>query len=65
MSRATSPWRRLTPFAARLVRSASWLMPNGSPASSGRVRPSAMTASASAPSSAVTPASASSTCAAG
>ena len=31
MPRATSPWRRLTPLAARLVRSANWLMPNGSP----------------------------------
>ena len=49
MSRATSPWRRLTPLAARLVRSANWLTPNGSPASSGRVRPSRMTSSASTP----------------
>ena len=47
MPRATSPWRRLTPFAARLARRANWLMPNGSPASSGRVRPSRMIASGS------------------
>ena len=65
MSRATSPWRRLTPFAARLARSASWLIPNGSPSSSGRVRPRAISSAESAPRSRVTPASASSTCAGG
>ena len=65
MPRATSPWRRLTPFAARLVRSANWLTPNGSPASSGRVRPSRMISSGSTPSAPVIPASASTTWSAG
>ena len=63
--RATSPCRRLTPFAARLVRSANWLTPNGSVSSSGRVRPSRITSAGSASMSRVTPASASSTWSAG
>ena len=46
ISLATSPWRRLTPLAARLSRSATWVMPNGSPALSGSVRPSATSSSA-------------------
>ena len=65
MPRATSPWRRLTPLAARLARSANWLTPKGSPASAGRVRPSRMTSSASTPIAVVSPLSASATWAAG
>ena len=37
--RATSPWRALTPLAIREERSANWVTPNGSPSSSGLVRP--------------------------
>ena len=65
MPRATSPWRRLTPFAARLVRSANWLTPNGSPPSSGRVRPSRMTSCGSTPIDSARPPSASTTWSAG
>ena len=43
--------RRLTPLAARLMRNAAWVTPNGSFSSSGVVRPSAITSSASIPSS--------------
>ena len=39
ISRATSPWRLATPLAARDVRSANWVTPNGSAASDGFVRP--------------------------
>ena len=39
ISRATSPWRALTPLAIRLERSANCVTPNGSAASSGCVRP--------------------------
>ena len=39
ISRATSPWRRLTPPAARLMRRASWVTPTSSCASFGSVRP--------------------------
>ena len=41
ISRATSPWRALTPLAMRLERSANCVTPNGSASSSGRVRPAA------------------------
>ncbi len=65
ISRATSPWRRLTPFAARLVRSANWVTPNGSASFWGDVRPRRTIASGSVPSSAARPASVEATCAAG
>ena len=43
ISRATSPWRRLTALAARLSRSAACVTPNGSSCVlAGRVRPSAI-----------------------
>jgi hypothetical protein len=35
ISRATAPWRRLTPFAERLIRKLNVVMPNGSAPSSG------------------------------
>ncbi len=42
ISRATSPWRRLTPPAARLIRSAAWVTPKRLPGSSRCARPSAI-----------------------
>ena len=50
ISRATSPWRRATPLAARLVRSANCVTPNGSASSAGFVRPRLMISAASTPS---------------
>src|SRR5438477_270043 len=45
ISRATSPWRRLTALATRLVLRAACVTPNSSPSSSGLVRPSAIRSS--------------------
>ena len=65
ISRATSPWRALTPLAIRLERSANWVTPNGSALSSGWVRPRRTSESGSTPISDAMPASASAICAAG
>ena len=65
ISRATSPWRALTPLAIRLERSANCVTPNGSAASSGWVRPRRTSVSGSTPISAAMPPSVSAICAAG
>jgi hypothetical protein len=65
ISRATSPCRRETPLAARLVRSANCVTPNGSAASSGFVRPSEMISSVPTPKVPAIWASVSATCCAG
>ena len=65
ISRATSPWRALTPLAIRERRSANWVTPNGSALSSGCVRPIRTSSSLSTPISDAMPDSASAICAAG